>query len=88
MSITAVASVAGAAAGAPVNSPKAPPASSAVHRNRPKDSVTISQAATAALAALKEATESAAQTASEAGAGDHQAQQLMAKEASARASGE
>ncbi|MGD0282978.1 MAG: hypothetical protein ABSB95_11520 [Dissulfurispiraceae bacterium] len=43
------------------------------------------QVSSAAQAALQEATETAAQTAKEASAGDHQAQRLLAKEAAARA---
>jgi hypothetical protein len=44
------------------------------------DSVQLSAAAQAALAALLEATETPAQTAQEAGQGDLQAQRLLAKE--------
>ena len=47
------------------------------------DSVQLSNAAQAALAALKEAAETPAQTAKEAGNGDLQAQRLLAKEAAA-----
>ncbi|TSA50205.1 MAG: hypothetical protein D4R48_02000 [Nitrosomonadales bacterium] len=48
-----------------------------------KDTVNISNAS---LAALKEATETAAQTANEARGGDHQAQRLLAKQAALKAS--
>jgi hypothetical protein len=41
----------------------------------------------AAAAALKEVTETSAQTVKEASGGDHQAQKLLAKEAAARAGG-
>jgi hypothetical protein len=44
------------------------------------DHVQLSSSAQRALAALKEATETSAQTAQEAGAGDIQAQRLLAKE--------
>ena len=44
------------------------------------DSVKLSQAAQAQLAALQEAMESSTQTAAEAGRGDVQAQRLLAKE--------
>ncbi len=47
------------------------------------DTVQLSGAAQALLAALQEATESPAQTAKEAGAGDPQAQKLLAKAAAA-----
>jgi len=48
------------------------------------DSVQLSQATQAAVAALKEIQETAAQTANEAGHGDHQAQRLLAKETAAK----
>jgi hypothetical protein len=48
---------------------------------RGQDTVQISQASQQALAAMKEATESASQTAQEASHGDRQAQRLLAKEA-------
>ena len=48
------------------------------------DSVQLSTAAQAMLAALQEARETAAQTAHEAGHGDFQAQRLLAKEAAAK----
>jgi hypothetical protein len=48
------------------------------------DSVQLSKAAQAMLAALQEARETPAQTAKEAGHGDLQAQRLLAKEASAK----
>jgi len=46
------------------------------------------QISNAALAAFQEVTELPAQTAREAGKGDHQAQRLLAKEAAARAAEE
>ena len=48
------------------------------------DSVQLSKAAQATLAALQELNETAAQTAKEAGHGDLQAQRLLAKEAAAK----
>jgi hypothetical protein len=48
------------------------------------DTVQLSPTAQAALAAMKEATETPAQTAKEAGQGDRQAQRLLAKEAAAK----
>ena len=48
------------------------------------DSVQLSQAAQAMVAALQEATETSFQTAQEARHGDHQAQKLLAKEAAAK----
>jgi len=48
------------------------------------DSVQLSQAAQAMLAALQEARETPAQTAKEAGLGDLQAKRLLAKEAAAK----
>jgi hypothetical protein len=48
------------------------------------DTVQISSAASAALAALKEATETPVQTAKEAQSGDRQAQRLLAKETAAK----
>jgi hypothetical protein len=56
-----------------------PPSSGTI----PADTVQISSAA---QAALKEATETQAQTAREANGGDHQAQRLLAREAAARSS--
>ena len=49
------------------------------------DSVQLSNAAQASLAALKELRETSAQTVQEAGKGDHQAQRLLAKEAAKQA---
>jgi hypothetical protein len=46
------------------------------------------QLSSAAQAALREATETPAQTAKEAGAGDHQAKALLAKQAAAKAAAE
>jgi hypothetical protein len=51
-----------------------------------KDSIQLSKAAQTILAALQEATETPAQTATEAGHGDLQAQRLLAKQAAARPS--
>jgi hypothetical protein len=51
------------------------------------DNVQLSSAAQASLAAIREVTETAAQTVQEARAGDLQAQQLLAKEAVAKAAG-
>jgi hypothetical protein len=51
------------------------------------DDVQLSSAAQASLAAIREVTETAAQTVQEARAGDLQAQQLLAKEAVAKAAG-
>jgi hypothetical protein len=48
------------------------------------DSAQLSTAALAALASLKEATENPAQTATEAGNGDLQAQRLLATETAAK----
>jgi hypothetical protein len=48
------------------------------------DTVQLSSAAQALLAAMKEASETPAQTATEAGSGDRQAQRLLAKEAAAQ----
>jgi hypothetical protein len=48
------------------------------------DTVQLSKAAQATLAALQEARETPAQTAREAGKGDRQAQRLLAKEAAAK----
>jgi hypothetical protein len=48
------------------------------------DSVQLSKTAQATLAALQELTETAAQTAKEAGHGDLQAQRLLTKEAAAK----
>jgi|ERR1017187_3947043 hypothetical protein len=48
------------------------------------DTVQLSSAAQAALAAVKEAQETPAQTAKEAGGGDPQARRLLAREAAAK----
>ena len=50
----------------------------------PTDTVQLSKAAQARVAALQEARETAAQTAQEAGRGDIQAKRLLAKEATAK----
>ena len=60
---------------------KAAPQPKASAASVPTDTVKISSAASKMM---QEATESAAQTAKEAGAGDVQAQKLLAKEAEAR----
>ena len=52
------------------------------------DSVQLSQAAQAALAALQEARETPAQTSKEAGNGDLQARKLLATEAAAKSAKE
>jgi hypothetical protein len=49
-----------------------------------QDTVQLSSTAQATLAALKEATETPAQTAQEAGNGDPQAQRLLAEQAAAK----
>jgi hypothetical protein len=49
-----------------------------------QDTVQLSSAAQAMLAALKESSETPAQTAQEAGSGDPQAQRLLAKQAAAK----
>ncbi len=66
--------------GARTPSPKAEKASAPSAAAVPTDTVKISSAA----AALAELTETAAQTAKEAGAGDPQAQRLLAKEEAER----
>jgi len=60
------------------------PAQSAPKSAPSTDSVQLSQTAQAMLAARQEATETAPQTAKEAGQGDLQAQRLLAKEAAAK----
>ena len=80
----------------PVTSaPKTPPVSQPTPVNqkstqsKPHPATTDAvQISSAALAAFQEATETAAQTAKEAGKGDHQAQRLLAKEAAAKAASE
>jgi hypothetical protein len=52
------------------------------------DSVQLSKAAQATLAALQEISETSAQTAKEAGHGDLQAQRLLAKEVAAKSTTE
>ncbi len=59
---------------APTKLPSAPPT----------DTVQLSQAAQAMLAAMQEATETPAQTANEADRGDLQARRLLAKEAAVK----
>ena len=58
------------------------PTQSAPQSPASTDSVQLSQAAQATLAAMQEASETPAQTATEAGNGDPQAQRLIAREAS------
>jgi hypothetical protein len=62
------------------SSQKAAPSQSKATTGGAADTVQISTAAQIAQAALKEATETPAQTATEAQGGDHQAQRLLAKE--------
>src|ERR1035441_1970543 len=64
--------------------PASKPAQSKAQAAGPTDSVQLSSAAQAAVAALQEARETPAQTAKEAGSGDLQAQRLLANEAAAR----
>ena len=68
--------------GAPTSVTPTAPASSPASKARTSTTVTISSAARRALA---EATETAAQTAKEAGGGDIQAQHLLAKKAAEKA---
>jgi hypothetical protein len=67
-------------AAVPAKSPSAPPPA---HSSAPVAGAVLS----AAAAALKEVTETSAQTVKEASGGDRQAQRLLAKEATARAGG-
>jgi hypothetical protein len=60
------------------------PAQSTTPFATPTDSVQLSSAAQATLAALKEITENPSQTATEAGKGDLQAQKLLTTEAAAK----
>jgi hypothetical protein len=62
----------------------APPPTQSKPPAHTEDSATLSSAAQAALAALKEAAETPAQTAKEASNGDKQAKQLLAKESAPR----
>jgi len=62
------------------SSQKAAPSQPKATTGGAADTVHISSAAQVAQAALKEATETPAQTATEARGGDHQAQRLLAKE--------
>ena len=62
---------------------KAPPAPAAAQSSAAVASTVVS----AATAALKEVTETSAQTVKEASGGDRQAQRLLAKEAAARGGG-
>ena len=66
--------------GTPAQKPAKPAPQSAA-----TDSVQLSNAAQASLAALKEIRETPGQTAHEAGKGDRQAQRLLAKEAAKQA---
>jgi hypothetical protein len=63
--------------------PTAPKPAPAATEPTNTDSVTLSPAAQAVAAALKEFTETSTQTAQEAGHGDRQAQRLLAKETAA-----
>ena len=65
----------------PVSQPAAQPASQGPAASVPVDTVQISSTA---VALSKELTETSVQTAKEAGAGDIQAQKLVAKQAAAR----
>lgn len=65
---------------APAKSPSAPPPA-------PSSASVASAAVSATAAALKEVTETNAQTVKEASGGDRQAQRLLAKEAAARSGG-
>jgi hypothetical protein len=62
----------------PQTAPTAPPPTQS------KDSVQLSNAAQAAVAALQEARETSTQTLQEAGKGDLQAKRLLAREAAAK----
>ncbi len=64
----------------PVASAKTTPKPAPVETKQAPDTVQLSSTAQAALATLKEAAETPAQTAQEAGKGDVQAQHLLAKE--------
>jgi hypothetical protein len=64
----------------PAATPTQKPTKSAP-QSAPTDNVQLSTTAQASLAALQEIRETSAQTAQEAGKGDHQAQRLLAKEA-------
>lgn len=80
----AVTSVAQTPAAAEVGPPKTVEAAPVMQSNPvPKEKVSVS--ASAIQAALKEATETPAETAKEAGTGDVQAIRLLAKEAAAKA---
>ncbi|SPE31024.1 hypothetical protein SBA3_1730016 [Candidatus Sulfopaludibacter sp. SbA3] len=62
------------------SAPTKAPSQAKQHTAAHSDSVQLSQTAQAALAAMKEATETPAQTTTEAGHGDPQAMRLLAKE--------
>ena len=67
----------------PTKPPAQKPAQNTADSDHDGDSVQLSSAAQAMLAALKQARETPAQTAKEPNSGDRQAQQLQAKEAAA-----
>ena len=84
--INAISAVSSSTQAAPVAKPSQ---QAAPQRSKPtpahtEDSATLSSVAQAALAASKEATETSAQTAKEAGLGDNQAKRLLAKETAAQ----
>ncbi len=89
MSIQGVLHVAAASQAQPVSPPaKTNGQSGEIDANPTAITVSLSgegKAASAAQAALQEATETTAQTAKEARSGDHQAQRLLAKEEAAKA---
>ncbi len=79
---SSVGSTTQATAPLPTEAPRKPPESSATTSPAvPADTVQLSSAA---QAALREATETPAETAKEANAGDNQAKRLQAKEAAAK----
>ena len=86
--VTAISTTAPSQPVAPTTRTSAPrhaqPASKPKDTDNDGDSVQISQAAQAALAALQESTETPAQTATEAGKGDPQAQKLLQQQAAAK----
>jgi hypothetical protein len=77
-----------ASTAAPVQRPKVSTESGQSHpAAAPTDTVQLSSAAQAMLAAVQEARETPAQTSHEALGGDRQAQRLLAKQAAAKAVG-
>lgn len=83
-----VSAISNATQAQPVAQSNGTPARKATQSQTPRssgsDSVQLSQAAQARLAALKESKETPAQTSKEAAGGDQQAQRLLAREAAAR----